>query len=40
VVDAREAQALEDAGDILLVSADAVQRLGQHHVETAGLRVG
>ena len=38
--DARKAQALEDAGDILLVSADAVQRLGQHHVEAAGLRIG
>ncbi len=32
---ARETQALEDAGHVLLIAADAVQRLGQHHVEAA-----
>ncbi len=37
---ARESQALEDPRHILLVAADAVERLGQHHVETAGLGIG
>jgi hypothetical protein len=38
--DASEAQALEDAGYILLIAAEAVQRLGQHHVEATGLPIG
>ena len=37
---ARKAQALIDGGHVLLIAADAVKRLGQHHVETARLRVG
>jgi len=38
--DAREAQAFEYPRHVLLIAADAVQRLGQHNVEAAGLCVG
>jgi hypothetical protein len=31
---------LMEAGDVLLVPAQAVQRLGQHHLEAAGAGVG
>nr|WP_233436633.1 hypothetical protein [Caldimonas thermodepolymerans] len=37
---ARKAQPLEDACHVLLIAADAVERLRQHHVETARLRIG
>src|SRR5690606_27812259 len=37
--DARKAQALEHGGHVLLIAADAVQRLGQYDVEAAHLRV-
>ena len=36
---AGEAQLLEEAGDVLLVAAEPVERLGQHDVEAARLRV-
>jgi len=37
---AREAQRVEHRGHVFLIAADPVQRLGQHHVEAACLRVG
>jgi len=38
--DVCEAQALEHARHVFLIAANAVQRLGQHYLETARLRVG
>ncbi|MDC7808831.1 hypothetical protein PQS32_01630 [Sphingomonas koreensis] len=39
-LDAGELQALEDRGDIGLVSSDAIERLGNYQFEGAGLRAG
>jgi hypothetical protein len=39
-LNAREAQPLEYTRHVFLIAADAVQRLGQHHVKLAGLRIG
>ncbi len=36
---AREAQMLEQSGDIRLIAGDAVQRLTQHHIESAPLSI-
>jgi hypothetical protein len=38
--DAREAYPLENGGHVLLVAADAVQRLGKHRVKSLGLNIG
>ena len=38
--DAGELQMLEQRGDIGLVAADAVERLGQHYIEHSALCVG
>lgn len=37
--DADEIEALVDAGQVLLVAADPVERLDHHHVEAAGARI-
>jgi hypothetical protein len=33
--DAEEAQPLVEGGDILLIAAQAIERLGEHHVDAA-----
>ena len=38
--DAREGHPLERGGPVLLVAADAAQRLAKHHVESLGLNIG